>query len=624
MLKQSSIPVSTSEASSVDLAADAQRARLTVNLKKAGAFTTRVEGNTFILKINNAATPQLENIAPAIMPSSQGVTNVDFHRGDKGEGQVVVDLSNPNTPVDVKQQGSKIVVRFLGNKIPTGLARRLNVNDFSTPVSSVDAFNEGRNGVINIQANGSFDYMAYQTDNRLIISVAKKEMTTANAQPHLGHKYTGKKISLDFQDIEVRRVLQLLADFTGVNIVASDSVQGNITLRLKDVPWDQALDIIMKSKNLDKRRNGNVIWVAPIPELLKSEEDAAKAYAQSIKLAPLQTETMQLNYVKAADVKTMIEDANNKNKSNNSSTDDGMRSLLSSRGSIVIDTRTNTVIMSDTAEKIEQLKNIIKQIDLPVKQVMIEARVVRATTSFSKSLGVKWGFFSDGSATVASNTSNLYTLHNNKYAGKSDAITNNLNVDLGASSSSTGSSPASIAFGLINTADSLLTLELSALQADGQGEVISTPKVMTGDKQEAIIKSGTKIPYSTTSANSGTTTTFQDANLELNVTPSITPDGNVQMKLKITKDTVGSLTSAGYVIDTNALQTNVLVNNGETVVLGGIYEDTHQNDVNKVPFFGDLPWIGNLFKTKTTSDSKNELLIFITPRIVDDTVSRNH
>lgn len=624
MLKQSSIPVSTSEASSVDLAADAQRARLTVNLKKAGAFTTRVEGNTFILKINNAATPQLENIAPAIMPPSQGVTNVDFHRGDKGEGQVVVDLSNPNTPVDVKQQGSKIVVRFLGNKIPTGLARRLNVNDFSTPVSSVDAFNEGRNGVINIQANGSFDYMAYQTDNRLIISVAKKEMTTANAQPHLGHKYTGKKISLDFQDIEVRRVLQLLADFTGVNIVASDSVQGNITLRLKDVPWDQALDIIMKSKNLDKRRNGNVIWVAPVPELLKSEEDAAKAYAQSIKLAPLQTETMQLNYVKAADVKTMIEDATNRNKANNSSTDDGMRSLLSSRGSIVIDTRTNTVIMSDTAEKIEQLKNIIKQIDLPVKQVMIEARVVRATTSFSKSLGVKWGFFSDGSATVASNTSNLYTLHNNKYAGKSDAITNNLNVDLGASSSSTGSSPASIAFGLINTADSLLTLELSALQADGQGEVISTPKVMTGDKQEAIIKSGTKIPYSTTSANNGTTTTFQDANLELNVTPSITPDGNVQMKLKITKDTVGSLTSAGYVIDTNALQTNVLVNNGETVVLGGIYEDTHQNDVNKVPFFGDLPWIGNLFKTKTTSDSKNELLIFITPRIVDDTVSRNH
>ncbi|MCG2573853.1 type IV pilus secretin PilQ family protein [Acinetobacter sp. ME22] len=624
-VKQASIPVSTSEASSVDLAADAQRARLTVNLKQAGAFTTRVEGNTFILKINSAATAATK--MPAVVPQTvvaTGVTNVGFNRGDKGEGQVVIDLSNPNTPVDVKQQGNKIVVRFLGNKIPVALARRLNVNDFATPVSSVDAFNEGHNGIVNIQSNGSFDYMAYQTDNRLVISVAKKEETTTVAnQPRISHKYTGKKISLDFQDIEVRRVLQLLADFTGVNIVTSDSVQGNITLRLKDVPWDQALDIIMKSKNLDKRKNGNVIWVAPVSELLKSEEDEAKAYAQSIKLAPLQSETMQLNYVKAEDVKNMIENAANKaNTNTNSSTDEGMRSLLSSRGSIVTDTRTNTVIMNDTAEKIEQLKNIIKQIDLPVKQVMIEARIVRATTDFSRSIGVKWGV--DSGTSVSSNSDNLTTRWNNKYNGTDDTISDNLGVDFGASSSSSGTSAASIAFGLISTADTLLTLELSALQAEGQGEVISTPKVMTGDKQEATIKSGEKIPYSTSSANSGTTTTFQDANLELNVTPSITPDGNVQMKLKITKDTVGSLTSAGYVIDTNALQTNVLVNNGETVVLGGIYEDTRQKDVSKVPFLGDLPWIGNLFKSTTTSDSKSELLIFITPRIVDDTVSRNH
>ncbi|WP_111893759.1 type IV pilus secretin PilQ family protein [Acinetobacter sp. MB5] len=627
-LKQTSIPVSTAEASSVDLAADAQRARLTVNLKKAGAFTTRVEGNTFILKINNASASQ-DHVAPLPMVNPQGINNVGFHRGDKGEGQVVIDLSNPNTPVDVKQQGSKIVVRFLGNKIPTALTRRLNVNDFATPVSSVDAFNEGRNGVINIQSNGNFDYMAYQTDNRLIISVAKKEEKLAANTNSLraNDKYTGKKISLDFQDIEVRRVLQLLADFTGVNIVASDSVQGNITLRLKDVPWDQALDIIMKAKNLDKRRTGNVIWVAPTTELIKSEEDQAKALAQHMKLAPLQTETIQLNYVKAADVKTMIDDATklakttNSGNNTNSSTDEGMRSLLSPRGAIVIDTRTNTVIISDTAEKVEQLKNIIKQIDMPVKQVMIEARIVRATTDFSKSIGVKWGL---DSSSVSSSSDNLTTRWNNKYNGQSDTITDNLGVDFGASSSSSGTSAASLAFGLISTADSLLTLELSALQADGQGEVISTPKVMTGDKQEATIKSGTKVPYSTTSANSGTTTTFQDANLELNVTPSITPDGNVQMKLKITKDTVGSLTSAGYVIDTNALQTNVLVNNGETVVLGGIYEDTRQKDVSKVPFLGDLPWIGNLFKSTTTSDSKSELLIFITPRIVDDTVSRNH
>lgn len=623
-LKQTSIPVSTSEASSVDLSSDPQRARLTVNLKQAGAFTTRVEGNTFILKINKiASAAQSKVVTQSQYTSIQGIENINFQRGDKGEGQIQISLTNPNTPVDVKQQGNKIVVRFLGNKIPVALARRLNVNDFATPVSSVDAFNEGHNGIVNIQSNGSFDYMAYQTDNRLVISVAKKEETTTVAnQPRISHKYTGKKISLDFQDIEVRRVLQLLADFTGVNIVTSDSVQGNITLRLKDVPWDQALDIIMKSKNLDKRKNGNVIWVAPVSELLKSEEDEAKAYAQSIKLAPLQTETMQLNYTKAEDVKKMIDDDINNNKGGKSTDEQGMRSLLSSRGSIIIDNRTNTLIMNDTADKIEQLKQIIKQLDSPVKQVMIEARIVRATTDFSRSIGVKWGV--DSGTSVSSNSDNLTSRWNNKYHGTDDTISDNLGVDFGASSSSSGASAASIAFGLISTADTLLSLELSALQAEGQGEVISTPKVMTGDKQEATIKSGTKVPYSTSSANSGTTTTFQDANLELNVTPSITPDGNVQMKLKITKDTVGSLTSAGYVIDTNALQTNVLVNNGETVVLGGIYEDTRQKDVSKVPFLGDLPWIGNLFKSTTTSDSKSELLIFITPRIVDDTVSRNH
>ena len=307
-LKQTSIPVSTSEASSVDLSSDPQRARLTVNLKQAGAFTTRVEGNTFILKINKiASAAQSKVVTQSQYTSIQGIENINFQRGDKGEGQIQISLTNPNTPVDVKQQGNKIVVRFLGTKIPSSLIRRLNVNDFATPVSSVDAFNDGHNGVLNIQSQGSFDYIAYQTDNRLIISVAKKEEVATTTQPQvLNNKYTGKKISLDFQDIEVRRVLQLLADFTGVNIVASDSVQGNITLRLKDVPWDQALDIIMKAKNLDKRKNGNVIWVAPTTELIKSDEDQAKALAQHIKLAPLETETLQPNYVKGEDVKKMI------------------------------------------------------------------------------------------------------------------------------------------------------------------------------------------------------------------------------------------------------------------------------------------------------------------------------
>lgn len=606
-LKQTSIPVSTSEASSVDLSSDPQRARLTVNLKQAGAFTTRVEGNTFILKINKVASAaQSKVVTQSQYTSIQGIENINFQRGDKGEGQIQISLTNPNTPVDVKQQGNKIVVRFLGTKIPSSLIRRLNVNDFATPVSSVDAFNDGHNGVLNIQSQGSFDYIAYQTDNRLIISVAKKEEVATTTQPQvLNNKYTGKKISLDFQDIEVRRVLQLLADFTGVNIVASDSVQGNITLRLKDVPWDQALDIIMKAKNLDKRKNGNVIWVAPTTELIKSDEDQAKALAQHIKLAPLETETLQLNYVKGEDVKKMIEDMDSKKGSTSNSDDQGMRSLLSSRGSMIVDNRTNTVIINDTAEKVQQLKSILKQLDFPVKQVMVEARIVRASTDFTNELGVSWSLTKPTSTSSWSN--GTYT------------NSGSLSVDLGATTSY-----GSLSLGLLRLGSSILDLQLAASQSDGQSEILSTPKVMTGDKQEATIRSGVKIPYQTTSANSGTTTTFQDAVLELKVVPSITPDGKVQMKLDISKDTLGKLTDAGYAIDTNKLQTNVLVSDGETVVLGGLYEDESTATIKKVPLLGDIPVVGTLFKNSDKTVIKRELLIFITPRIVDDTVSRNH
>ena len=606
-LKQTSIPVSTSEASSVDLSSDPQRARLTVNLKQAGAFTTRVEGNTFILKINKVASAaQSKVVTQSQYTSIQGIENINFQRGDKGEGQIQISLTNPNTPVDVKQQGNKIVVRFLGTKIPSSLIRRLNVNDFATPVSSVDAFNDGHNGVLNIQSQGSFDYIAYQTDNRLIISVAKKEEVATTTQPQvLNNKYTGKKISLDFQDIEVRRVLQLLADFTGVNIVASDSVQGNITLRLKDVPWDQALDIIMKAKNLDKRKNGNVIWVAPTTELIKSDEDQAKALAQHIKLAPLETETLQLNYVKGEDVKKMIEDMDSKKGSTSNSDDQGMRSLLSSRGSMIVDNRTNTVIINDTAEKVQQLKSILKQLDFPVKQVMVEARIVRASTDFTNELGVSWSLTKPTSTSSWSN--GTYT------------NSGSLSVDLGATTSY-----GSLSLGLLRLGSSILDLQLAASQSDGQSEILSTPKVMTGDKQEAIIRSGVKIPYQTTSANSGTTTTFQDAVLELKVVPSITPDGKVQMKLDISKDTLGTLTDAGYAIDTNKLQTNVLVSDGETVVLGGLYEDESTATIKKVPLLGDIPVVGTLFKNTSKTVTKRELLIFITPRIVDETVSRNH
>ncbi|AXQ23707.1 type IV pilus secretin PilQ [Acinetobacter wuhouensis] len=633
-----SIPVASDEASSVDVAADDQRSRLTVNLNKSGDFTTRVEGNTFILKINNAnqATALPNYPSSNVTKQSQGISDIGFQRGNAGEGQVVVSLAGANTPVDVQQQGSKVVIRTLGNKIPAHLIRRLNVNDFATPASTVDAYNDGSNGVITIQTSGSYEYMAYQAENKLTVSLKRPTENKIN-RPNSSQSYTGKKISLDFQDIEVRRVLQLLADFTGINMVAADSVQGNITLRLKDVPWDQALDIILKTKNLDKRRNGSVIWIAPVAELIKAEEDEAKAYAQSIKLAPLQTEYVQLNYAKAADIEKLIVQGKNSNTSSSSSGSgvdalgDSVGSLLSPRGTISTDPRTNMLIINDTAQKIDQIRKMIDLLDVSVKQVMVEARIVRATTDFTKEMGVKWGILSQGTARnndllVGGSETTLWDLRGDPDDSGKYSISrpDNLNVDLGVSSEGA----SKIAFGLISMSDFMLDLELSALQSDGYGEVISTPKVLTADKQKAKVASGQEIPYQTTSTAGGAataTTSFKEALLSLDVTPSITPDGKVQMQLNITSDSRGGTAPNGEVIlNKNEINTNVLVDNGETVVLGGIFEQSTSNTQTKVPFLGDIPYLGRLFRRDAKTESKQELLIFVTPRIVNDSRTRNH
>lgn len=637
-LKQSNIPVATREASSVDVTSDAQRARLTVNLADAGAFTTRVEGNTFILKINSA-TP-VATAQPVLQQSAQGISNISFQRGAQGEGQVVIDLAGNNTPVDVQQQGTKIIVRTLGTKIPTHLTRRLNVNDFATPVSSVDAVNQNGSGVITIQSGESYEYMAYQTDNKLTISLKRPEAKSPLRPKTVA--YSGKKISLDFQDIEVRRVLQLLADFTDINMVAADSVQGNITLRLKEVPWDQALDIVLKTKNLDKRRNGNVIWIAPVTELIKAEEEEAKALKQSVALAPIQTEYMQLSYAKATDIEKLITQnksaQNSNNSSNNSSNttnNEDKESLLSSRGSVSIDARTNTIIVNDTQPFIDKIRNMVDLLDVQVKQVMVEARIVRATTDFTKEMGVKWGILSQGitnnnNLLVGGSDTTLWDLRtpelDDELGGWKYEIQrpDNLNVDLGV----TSPGASRIAFGLISLSDFMLDLELSALQADGYGEVISTPKVLTADKQKATVASGSQIPYQSAEgggANAVSTTEFIDATLSLDVTPSITPDGKVQMELNITSDSPGNPTPTGQLtINKNQINTNVLVDNGETVVLGGIFEQETRNAQTKVPFLGDIPYVGRLFRKDLKSDNKRELLIFVTPRIVNDSVSRNH
>ncbi|WP_180037250.1 type IV pilus secretin PilQ family protein [Acinetobacter sp. YH16052] len=628
-LKQSSIPVATREASSVDVTSDAQRARLTVNLTEAGAFTTRVEGNTFILKINSATPVAIAQ--PVQQQSAQGISNIGFQRGAQGEGQVVIDLLGNNTPVDVQQQGTKVIVRTLGSKIPAHLTRRLNVNDFATPVSSVDAVNQNGSGVITIQSAESYEYMAYQTDNKLTISLKRPEVKSPLRPKTVA--YTGKKISLDFQDIEVRRVLQLLADFTDINMVAADSVQGNITLRLKEVPWDQALDIVLKTKNLDKRRNGNVIWIAPVTELIKAEEEEAKAIKQSVALAPIQTEYMQLSYAKAADIEKLItqnKGASGSGGSSSTNNNDGGESLLSSRGSVSVDARTNTVIVNDTQLFIDKIRNMVDLLDVQVKQVMVEARIVRATTDFTKEMGVKWGLLSQGVTDnnhllVGGSDTTLWDLKTPDDDGKyTIQRPDNLNVDLGV----TSQGASRIAFGLISLSDFMLDLELSALQADGYGEVISTPKVLTADKQKATVASGSQIPYQSAEGggtNAVSTTAFIDATLSLDVTPSITPDGKVQMELNITSDSPGNPTPTGQLtINKNQINTNVLVDNGETVVLGGIFEQETRNAQTKVPFLGDIPYVGRLFRKDLKADNKRELLIFVTPRIVNDSVSRNH
>jgi type IV pilus assembly protein PilQ len=630
-LKQNNIQVATKEASSVDVSSDAQRSRLTINLADAGAFTTRVEGNTFILKINATDNSFATPVATTAKAPSQGVSNIGFQRGSEGEGQVVIDLLGSNTPADVQQQGSKIVVRMLGSKIPAHLTRRLNVNDFATPVATVDAYNDGNSGVITIQSSGSYEYMAYQAENKLTISL-KRPVDKNPMKPRTANNYTGKKISLDFQDIEVRRVLQLLADFTGINMVAADTVQGNITLRLKDVPWDQALDIILKTKNLDKRRNGNVIWIAPVAELIKSEEDEAKAIAQSVKLAPIQTEYLRLSYAKAADVFKLVTDSRKeagKNTGVNNQDSLALESLLSSRGSIVSDDRTNTLIVNDTAQNIDKIRKMVDLLDVQVQQVMVEARIVRASTSFTKEMGVKWGILSQGinsnnDLLVGCSDQTLWDLKTPDDDGKyTIQRPDNLNVDLGVTN------PAGqIAFSLISLSDFMLDLELSALQADGYGEVISTPKVLTGDKQKAKVATGQEVPYQTTTnsaSGSTATTSFKEALLSLEVTPSITPDGKVQMQLDIAKDSIaGEAPNGELILNKNTITTNVLVNNGETVILGGVFEQTTSNSQTKVPFLGDIPYIGRLFRKDTKSDDKQELLIFVTPRIVNDSVSRNH
>lgn len=598
------------------------RTRVIVSLNELAGYSTRVDGNQLYINIGKSIVAKNAQAAgkpvatPAASVQTRGVKNIDFRRGEQGDGQVMIDLSASNIPVDVQQQGSKITVKFVGAKVPDSLRRRLDVTDFATPVKTVDAFNDAGNGMMVIQPQGDFEYLAYQTDTKFTVSV--KPVVKDEKRKRQEFAYAGEKLSLNFQDIEVRSVLQLIADFTSMNLVASDSVNGKITLRLQNVPWDQALDLILKTKGLDKRTIGNVMLVAPADEIAQRERLELQSNSDAEKLSPLRSEFIQINYAKAADILRLIS---------------GPSKLLSERGKASVDERTNTVIVIDTAKRIEDIRDMVTRLDVPVKQVMIEARIVLATTNFAKDLGVKWGlssgslfnggtkaFLASGSRNTTSEVVESMNSTNGQLGFGSRTITqpDDLMVDLGVDKSQA----SSFSIGIMDSNLNMLDLELSALQSDGNAEIVSTPKVLTADKHKARIASGQQIPYQQATSSGATAIAFQNAELSLEVTPSITPDGRINMELNINNDSPGDLQPNGTrAINTNRITTNVRVDDGQTVVLGGIFQTNVTKSTTKTPFLGDIPYIGRLFRLDSSSNTKQELLIFITPRLASDVLA---
>jgi len=621
-LGKSTIEVGEGSVRSVSVVEVANRTRMVVNLSQSLNYVASLDGNALVLTIDSALqsvlkeSPQSAKFAEPTQLAGmrrQSIRDVDFRRGSNGEGRIVVDLSSANTGIDIRQQGKTVIVDFINTSVPRNLIRRLDVLDFATPVSTVDVLDQGGNARMVIEPKGNWEYSAYQTDTQFIVEVKPiKEDPNKLVQ---GTGYNGEKLTLNFQAVEVRALLQVIADFTGLNIVASDTVGGNLTLRLKDVPWDQALDIILQAKNLAKRKNGNVVLIAPADELATKDKLALEAMQQIGELEPTRTESFVLAYAKAADVKLLLSDKDQK--------------ILSKRGNASVDARTNTLFVQDAPSRLEEVRRLISQLDVPVKQVMIESRIVIADDKFSRELGARFGI----GAGLSSNgrnvgiSSNLGSISNASTTGPvgSGGIARGALPD-GALNVNLPVAGAAGALGLtfLNLGNgNVVNLELSALEADNRGKVVSSPRVITADKRKATITQGTEIPYLTQAASGGLTISFKAAILSLEVTPQITPDDRIIMDIEIRKDSVGQLVAVATLgtvpsIDTKFLKTQIVVDNGDTAVLGGVFEQLSRTDVTKVPFLGDLPFVGNLFKTTRKQEDKTELLIFITPRIIKD------
>ena len=591
------------------------RTRVVINLAKLVGYTTAVSGNDVIVTLNDSsagafATATEKAATPATAQTAAGVNilNLDFRRGNKGEGRVELTLADPNTAVDMIKRGKQIIVTLKNSALSEDLERRLDVIDFATPVQTVDAFNHGNDVRLIISAISDFDHIAYQADEKLTIDVKPIIKKEEPEQARRKFGYTGERLSLNFQNIEVRAVLQLIADFTGINMVTSDTVSGNLTLRLKNVPWDQALDIVLKTKGLAKRESGNVMLIAPTEEIAAREKLELEASKQIVELAPLINETIQVNYAKASDLASLI-----KSKE---------KSFMSARGSINIDQRTNKLLVQDTAENVDMIIALVEELDIPIRQVLIESRIVLASNQFTRELGVKFGVSSEtvsGSRSIATSGS-LNAADSWNQFGVTPQLDERLNVNLPAVSSTAGSIGLAIAKLPFGT---LLDLELSAAQAEGKSETVSSPKVITADQQEAIIEQGQEIPYQEASSSGATSVAFKKAVLSLKVTPQITPDDRIVMDLIVNKDSpdFGNLVQGVPPINTQNVETQVLVDNGETVVLGGVYEQTKTKSIDRVPFFGDLPLVGGLFRNKTETNDKSELLIFVTPKLLKEDIS---
>ena len=613
---------------SLAVAQAGDRTRLVLNLKTPAAYHTVLQHNAVLIYLQPPTDMTLAATAPqagspvalagaAHAAQLSPLMDVDFRLGAQGAGRVEVKLSNPQVGVEVRQRGQSLVVEFQKSSLPTNLRRRLDVTDFNTPVQSVSTSAEGDRVRMVVEAKGAWDHTVFQTDGVLVVEV--KPQRTDPTKLMQGPGYTGEKLSLNFQNIEIRSLLQVIADFTKFNIVTSDSVTGSVTLRLQDVPWDQALDIILQAKSLGMRKSGNVLWVAPNEEIVAKEKLEREAYLTLEGLEPLRTQSFQLNYAKASEVSRQLMGQPTQGSGAASG------KLLSSRGSVIAEPRTNQLFVTDVVARLEQVRELIQKLDVSVKQVMIEARIVEADDSFGKAIGVRLG--GGGNATIASTTPGGASL-GATYSGTSAGVTagNFINMPATAPTGVSFMNATVPAFALSifsEGAAQFLNLELSALEADNKGKVISSPRVITADKVKALIEQGTELPYQVATSSGATSIAFRKANLKLEVTPQITPEGSIILELDVNKDTVGQSTTAGFAIDTKHIQTQVLVENGGTVVIGGIFTMDEVNQETKVPMLGDVPVLGWLFKTKSKKSIKKEMLVFITPKtLAERTASR--